>query len=184
MSELFPSAGKFARGYSKDSVTEFFQHARSAYESGGESNAVSFDEVRRAAFPMVRDGYDTRSVDSALSRLESAFIQNERAQFVAQYGEEAWFAHIADDATVLYPRLLRPAGERFAHPEGRGVGYKASQVDELLDRLGDFFDDRATIQETDLRFAAFDLARGEKAYVEAQVDAFLAKAMYVLLAVS
>lgn len=182
MSELFPSAGKLSRGYDKDMVFQFFGDAREAYEGGATADQISFDEIRRAAFPLVRGGYDTRSVDRSLSRLESAFIQRDRANYITRNGEAAWYAKIADDATVLYPRLLRPHGDRFSHPEGRG--YDAQEVDQLLDGLADYFDNNSGIKESDLRFAVFKSAKGDKAYVESQVDAFLARAMYVLLAVS
>ena len=184
MTELFPSAGRLSRGYEEEPVVQFFQEARRAYEGGASAEDISFDEIRRAAFPLVRGGFDTRNVDAALSRLETAFIQRDRADYIAEHGEAAWFSKIADEATALYPRLLRPAGDRFSHPEDRWIGYDCGQVDALLDRLAAFFDDRGDLHEPDLRFALFDTARGENAYVEAQVDAFLGKAMYVLLAVS
>ena len=184
MTELFPSAGRFSRGYEEEPVVQFFQEARRAYEGGASAQDISFEEIRRAAFPLVRGGFKTENVDAALSRLESAFIQRDRAVYIAKHGESAWFSKIADEATVLYPRLLRPAGSRFAHPADRGIGYDCAEVDALLDRLAAFFDDQAALSESDLRFALFDTARGENAYVESQVDAFLGKAMYVLLAVS
>lgn len=182
MSDLFPTANRLTRGYDKDQVFQFFDDARNAYESGATSDQIGFDEIRRAAFPMVRGGYDTKSVDRSLSRLEGAFIQRDRANYIAKFGESAWYSKIADEATVLYPRLLRPRGDRFLHPQGKG--YAADQVDELLDRIATYFDDSGELSESDLRLALFATARGEKAYVEAQVDAFLARAMYVLLAVS
>ena len=179
MTELFPSAGRLSRGYEEEPVVQFFQEARRAYEGGASAEDISFDEIRKAAFPLVRGGFATQNVDAALSRLESAFIQRDRADYIAKHGESAWFSKIADEATVLYPRLLRPAGDRFDHPEDRGIGYDCDEVDALLDRLAAFFDDQGSLSESDLRFA-----RGENAYVEAQVDAYLGKAMYVLLAVS
>lgn len=184
MTELFPAAGRFSRGYEEESVTAFFRQAREAYEGGASSGEISFEEIRRVAFPLVRGGFDTKAVDSALSRLESAFIQRDRSNYISRFGEAAWFSKIADDATVLYPRLLRPHGKRFNHPAEGVQGYSAAEVDALLDRLADFFDDKGTITEPDLRFALFKSAKGNAAYSEVQVDAFLGRAMYVLLAVS
>ncbi len=182
MSELFPSANRIARGYDKDAVFQFFEDARNAYEGKLQGQELSSNEIRNASFPLVRGGYDTKVVDRSLARLEAAFIQRDRANYISRYGEAAWYSMIADEATVLYPRLLRPHGDRFAHPEGRG--YDASQVDALMDRIADYFNDSATLSEAELRYSVFKPARGENAYVEAQVDAFLAKAMHVLMAVS
>ena len=184
MSELFPTAGRFTKGYDKEAVAQFFETARDSYETGAAAEEVSFEEVRSAAFPLVRGGYDTGAVDSALSRLEAAFIQRDRAAYVARFGEPAWYSKIADEATTQYPRLLRPAGERFSPPADGTIGYSAPEVDALMDRLADFFDDRGPLTEADLRFALFKPAKGKGAYREAQVDAFLGRAMYVLLAVS
>ena len=116
--------------------------------------------------------------------MEAAFIQRDRSAFVAANGEGAWFDKVADEATSLYPRLLRPAGERFRHPEGRGQGYSVPQVDALLDRLSAFFDDRQTLTEAQLRTVTFKVTRGQNAYDEAQVDAFIGRAIQVLVSVS
>lgn len=184
MTELFPKTSRFRQGYAEEPVSAFFQEARDAYEQGEGSDDFSFEQIRRAAFPLQRGGFDTQAVDRALSRLEAAFIQRDRAGYIAQHGEAAWFDKVADEATALYPRLLRPHGQRFGHPEEGEKGYACKDVDEMLDRLAAFFDDRGTLTEPDLRFALFPVTRGEAAYSEPQVDAFLGRAMYVLLAVS
>lgn len=184
MSELFPSVSKLKRGYDPGEVTDFFAGARVAYEQGVPSKEFTSETVRRAAFHLTRGGYQPEAVDAAMARLEGAFINRDRKSFSAQYGEQAWFEKIANEATTLYPRLLRPDGEKFRHPEGRGQGYDVKQVDQLMDRLAAFFDDREALTEDDLRLATFDISRGEGAYVETQVDAFIGRAIYILTAVS
>lgn len=184
MSDLFPTVSTWKRGYSQDEVAAFFKEARDAYESGQISDHFNSETIRKAAFHLVRGGYDTDAVDAAMSRLETAFISRDRANFVQENGEEAWFEKVALDATSLYPRLLRPHGDRFNHPEQRQKGYDVSEVDRMMDRLAAFFDDRDTLTEEDIRTVVFKVSRGENAYVEAQVDAFLGRAIYVLTAVS
>lgn len=184
MSNLFPTVTGFRRGYEPGEVQTFFERARHAYEGGMPTEQFSADQIRRAAFPLIRGGYEVKKVDSALARLETAFVQRDRASYVAAYGEAAWFERVAEQATTLYPRLLRPHGERFSHPQNRAVGYSIPEVDKLMDRLGAFFDDRAEVTEADLRSALFRVTRGDKAYDENQVDAFLGRAIYVLTAVS
>ena len=184
MSDLFPHVSNWKRGYAPEEVAAFFTEARESYEEGVSSDEFTSETIRLAAFNLVRGGYDTDAVDAAMGRLEAAFINRDRTDFVAQYGEEAWFEKVASDATVLYPRLLRPHGEKFDHPADRGKGYDVEEVDALMDRLGAFFDDRDRLTEEDIRTAMFKVSRGEDAYVEAQVDAFLGRAVHILTAVS
>lgn len=184
MTDLFPRARGLSRGYALEPVAEFFAAARSAYEHGGSAFDIGFDEIRRIAFPMQRGGYDPVAVDRALARLESAFVERDRAAYINAYGESAWYSKVADQATALYPRLLRPAGGRFNHPEKGQVGYRVDEVDQVMDRLADFFNEKGTVTESYLRSALFRSAKGEGAYDEAQVDAFLGRAIHILLGVS
>src|SRR5690625_4149646 len=118
MEDLFPTVGRWASGYDREEVEEFFERAKAAYENGRIS--MSSEDVRTAAFDLVRHGYDPAAVDAALDRLETAFIQRDRSEFVAAHGQDAWMEQVAERATTLYPRLVRPRGERFAPPERGG----------------------------------------------------------------
>ena len=100
---------------------------------------------------------------------------------MAVNGSQAWMERVAQRATTLYPRMLRPRGKRFAHPNGKG--YDATQVDELLDRLAQYFDSDKGITSAEIRSATFKTAKNEKAYKEGVVDAYLSRAVEVLLAV-
>ncbi|WP_165217958.1 DivIVA domain-containing protein [Schaalia sp. ZJ1691] len=182
MSDAFPTVSVFRRGYDPESVEAFFEDARRAYEGGVPAEEFSAVQVRQATFTLKRRGYQIEAVDAAMNRLEAAFVQRDRADHIAVNGESAWYDRIADRATTLYPRLQRPRGERFSHPES-GRGYDKSAVDDLLDRLAGYFDDRNDISVQDIRRAVFPPARGKKAYVEGPVDAYLGRAIEILLAV-
>ncbi|PYF99900.1 DivIVA domain-containing protein [Georgenia satyanarayanai] len=184
MSTLFPVVGRTSTGYDREQVEEFFTRARQAYEAGrsGTDAGLTESEVRQVAFDLVRAGYATGSVDSALDRLEAALVQRRRDAFVAAHGQQAWMDRIAERATTLYPRLVRPAGERFAAPE-RGRGYDRDAVDDLMDRLVAYFDADGDLTAAELRTATFPSARRDKAYAEGVVDAYLDRAVEVLLAV-
>lgn len=177
MTGLFPRVGRWHRGYHVDQVDDFFGAARESYDRGD----IDDESVRNAAFDMVVDGYQTAAVDAAIDRLEAAVVRRKRTQIVAQSSEEQWMADAVQRATTLYPRLQRPAAERFAN--AHGVGYLKSDVDELCERLIDYFETGAGIRAQDVRLATFSLARGESAYDEPVVDAFLDRAVEVLLAV-
>lgn len=180
--DIFPAAKSGTKGYDREQVDEFFQRARAVYEQRETSISLTAADVRSARFALRRGGYSIAAVDGALDRLESAFIKRQRAAFVARSGQEQWLKRIADDATALYPRLLRSRGERFAHPR-RGSGYRIEEVDDFLDRLTAYFDNGEAIFADDIRAVTFRPARGRKAYSENVVDAYLARAHEVLLAI-
>ena len=180
MEDLFPTVGRWASGYDREEVEEFFERAKAAYENG--EVAMSGADVRSAAFDLVRHGYDPAAVDAALDRLETAFIQRDRSEFVASNSQDAWMEQVAEQATSLYPRLVRPRNERFAPPE-RGRGYQREAVDDVLDDLVAYFDEGAELTAADLRSATFPAASRSSAYAEGPVDAFLDRAIEILLAV-
>ena len=182
MSALFPLAGRMQTGYHRQQVEDFFARARQSYEAGEQEGALTEADVREVAFDLVRSGYATGSVDSALDRLEAAMVQRRRDTFIAAHGQQAWMDRTAELATTLYPRLVRPAGERFAAPDS-GSGYDREAVDELMDRLVAYFDAGGDLAAADIRSATFPSARRGSAYAEGVVDAYLDRAVEVLLAV-
>jgi DivIVA domain-containing protein len=151
----------------------------SATPSAGPLDAAA---VRVAAFDLVRHGYSPAAVDSALDRLEAAFVAADRADFIAENGQSAWMTGVVERATTLYERLTRPPGERFAPPQ-HGRGYDAAQVDALLDRLVAYFDEGTPIQAAQVRSTTFDSAPRSRSYAEGPVDAYLDRVVDVLLAV-
>lgn len=168
-------------GYHTEEVDDFFGHARAVYEQGP-AGALSSRDVRTVAFDLVRGGYSTTAVDAALDRLEAAFVARSRADFIAERGRQAWLEQLADRARTLYGRLTRPDGERFAAPRGRQQGYLASDVDALCHRLIAYFDSNTPLTAQEVRSAVFARKKGARAYAEAPVDAFLERAVDVLLA--
>lgn len=182
MSTLFPVAGRMSTGYHREQVEEFFARARRAYEGGAEGDGLHASDVREVAFDLVRSGYATGAVDAALDRLEAALVQRRRDAFIAAHGQQAWMDRIAELATTLYPRLVRPAGQRFAPPE-RGSGYDRDAVDDLMDRVIAYFDADGDLTAAEVRSVTFPTARRAQAYAEGVVDAYLDRVVEVLLAV-
>ncbi len=178
---MFPHVGRWSRGYDVAEVDDFFAAARRAYE-GPLDETLSGGDVRGAAFDLVRGGYDPGAVDAALDRLEGAFVRRQRAAFVIDHSQQEWMSAVAERATTLYSRLVRPAGQRFAPPSS-GSGYAAADVDELLDRLVSYFDHGAALTAAEVRAGSFGSARGARAYAEGPVDAFLDRVVEILLAV-
>lgn len=177
--EMFPKVRFIQSGYHTGQVDEFFDTARDEYENGGTMTAA---DVRQVAFDLVRGGYNPTAVDESLDRVEQALAVRERLAFVEERGQDAWMEEIAQRATTLYPRLTRPEGVRFKSP-ARGKGYDRVAVDRVLARLVDYFDSGHPISSQDLRTVTFPAAPASRAYDEGPVDAFLDRAIDILLAV-
>lgn len=178
---MFPHVGRWSRGYDPDQVDLFFARARAAYEGPLEASMPA-DEVRNTSFDLARGGYTARVVDEAMDRLEAAFFRRERAAFVALNGMSEWQARTERLIRTLQPRAARPAGVRFAQP-AHGPGYRAADVDALVDRIVGRFESNAPLTSDEIRAASFGSARGRAAYAEGPVDAYLDRALQVLLAV-
>ena len=56
-------------------------------------------------------------------------------------------------------------------------------MDDLLDRLAAYFDEAGELTADEIRTATFRPKRGKKAYAEGPVDAYLGRAVEILLAV-
>lgn len=182
MTAMFRTVRRFRTGYDPEQVEDFFTRARRAYE-GDRSEVLEGQDVRRAAFDLVRHGYAPDAVDAALDRLERAFTARRRAEFVASSGQDAWMEHLAGRARTLYERLRRADGERFARARHGEQGYAPEDVDALCHRLVDYFDHGSPLTSQEVRHATFGAARGRHAYAEGPVDAFLDRAMEVLIGV-
>lgn len=184
MPDLFPKVSSFTLGYSPREVDQFFARARQEYEKPGFATQLTAFDVRRVSFDLNRGGYSTAAVDAALDRLEVAFSVRARDRFVRERGHDAWMQDLALRAQTLYPRLRRPAGERFAAPKSFHGGYDRTQVDAVLDRLTAFFDQGAPLTAEEVRAVTFTRRRSRAAYEERVVDAYLARAVDILLGVA
>lgn len=185
MTSQFPRAGLLKLGYHRAQVDDFFARARSTYEQPAlDESKLSAIDIRRAAFDLKYGGYQIAAIDQTLDRLEIAFAQRAREQFVRMHGQDAWMRTLAERAQVLYPRLRRPRGDRFRHPKGLGRGYAVTEVDLLLDRIIGFFDTGSPVTAEEIRGALFSAKRGKGAYDERTVDAYLARAVDILLGAS
>ncbi|MDY5129172.1 DivIVA domain-containing protein [Actinotignum urinale] len=175
----FQQVTVFSRGYNRDEVDDFFTRAKKAYSQG--DGTMDETDVRAVVFHNQRGGYNTQDVDAALNRLEGAFIALKRAGVISARGEQEWLNLAYEDAKSLYPRMLRPRGQRFAHPDR--WGYKIEDVDNFVNRLAKYFDGETDLTSKDIRSVTFKEAKGNKAYDEKIVDVYLERAIGVLLAV-
>ena len=167
------------KGYDPEAVEQFLNRARSSYQQG--VRGLTSDDIRAVGFPLVRGGFDVRSVDQALARLEDAFAARERESRIRQLGVAAWVDAARAEAQELLARFGRPRGSRFDRTSAWRMGYSVAEVDAVADRLARFFAHGDTVSAEQLRLAAFHHQRG--GYSEEQVDAALDAAVRVILAV-
>ena len=177
--KTFKRVGPLSYGYETQAVDAFFDRFKKIYSSAqiGTEQAA----IREVAFKWVLRGYDGAEVDAALARLETALIHKRRKHVVESAGEQQWLTEVYDSARTLYPRMSRPRLERFAAASGRG--YEKTAVDSVIDQLALYFDGKVQITASDLRNLRLPKARNSKAYSEAVVDAYLERAIAVLVAV-
>ncbi len=183
----FPRVSRTAKGYDVDEVDEFFQIAREAYQRGKpgpNGRRLSAAEVRRVAFALQRGGYDVHEVDAALDRLEDAVAARERERLIEQGGDQALINELTRRASTLQGRLNRPAGERFSRGEKRlEMTYDVDDVDSLCDKLAHYFSDGTEMSADEVRRAVFRTRWGRRGYREPEVDAFLDRAVEIMVAV-
>ena len=175
----FPYTRGREKGYRPDQVDAFLDRARSAYEEGDAAGLTSAD-VRSLAFKMQRKGYSPRHVDAALDRLEDVFFERERRTLVRELGEDEWWHETRGLLSEVRGRIGRPRGRRFRRRGLLALGYRRSQVDAFLDRVGAMFAAREiSMTPSDVREAVFHAQFG--GYDEEQVDALLDALIDIIL---
>ncbi|MFW6187542.1 MAG: DivIVA domain-containing protein [Actinomycetota bacterium] len=177
-----------AWGYDVAQVDAFLRSVREALATAptgaaGEEPSVASAQVRTAVFSGARGGYRPDAVDEVLDAAEDALAAAERERFLRARGAAAWAGHVEELAAVLRGRLERPRTRRFRHPSRpRARGYSAAHVDVLCERLADRLAGAPVLEAGELRRVVFPPAQGERSYEEQQVDAFLDRAVQLLLA--
>lgn len=174
MTGAFRRVSRLAKGYAVDEVDSFMRRA---------GDDLTAEAVRLVAFPMVRHGYDVAQVDEALDGLEDDVAARERDRMVAARGHDAHLRQLSDLAGSLQGRLDRARGHRFRRGRRLHHTYDPDEVDDLCDQLAAYLADGTRMSVDDVRAVAFRSRRGRRGYREADVDAFLDRAVAVVRAV-
>src|SRR5680860_1450804 len=130
-------------------------------------------------------GYDCDQVDEFFARARPARTPRGRGReaVVGRQGEQALLDQLTRRAQTLHSRLTRPDGDRFARAHGVDASYDVGDVDELCTRLLGYFDDGEEMSADEVRRAVFRTRRGSRGYREAEVDAFLDRAVEIMVSV-
>ncbi|MCD2497162.1 MULTISPECIES: DivIVA domain-containing protein [Microbacterium] len=178
----FPRTTGRTKGYERRSVDSFLAHARSAFERRSDAVALTADDIRQAAFPLVRDGYEIAPVDAALGRIEDAFAARERDARIRAVGVDGWVEQARATAQIVLERISRPRTQRFRRAGLLRYGYRIDEVDLVTDKLVGYFEHGDRVTPEQVRAAAFRMQRN--GYAEEQVDAVLDAVVEVMLAVT
>lgn len=175
---------KGRQGYSPEAVDETLDRLERDLEQltqDPSAPTIQAEEVRRITFANQRGGYDPAEVDALMDDYDDRFAEAENQAYRHSQGEQAWHDYTASLADLVMGRLKRANGERFRRPARRRVeGYFVRDVDDLCNRLLDYFRDAEHVEPTVIREASFRPATRKHAYDEAQVDAFLDTAIRLI----
>ena len=169
--DLFERAGRFRKGYHRAQVGDFLERARAVWDAGGPPGAITSWHVRTVGFNMRRGGYLVDPVDSALDRIEDAFVSREERSGPDSWGE-------AEDAVLA--RLEHDDGHRFPRASLTRAGYRAGQVDDLCRRVREHLVLGRPLTVDHVRTSVFTARRGSHGYREAAVDAYLDRVVDVM----
>lgn len=170
--QRFPKVKGLSKGYAIGQVDAFFSRAL--------GDGLSAAQVRSVGFDLVRGGYDVEPVDDALDRLEDELSRKERDHDRATLGERGVWDRASNQAQALRARVGRPHGDRFPRGTALTPSYDVGQVDELCDRIADYFDGAEAMTVGDVRQAVFSRKRGGSGYREESVDRFLDRVVEVM----
>jgi DivIVA domain-containing protein len=174
--DQFPRATGIAKGYSVGQVDAFFARAM--------AGAVSSAEIRAVGFDLVRRGYDVRSIDEALDRIEDEAGRRERDSDQTRLGSRGFYDLVTSHARTLRARLDRPHGDRFPRAAALTAAYDVQAVDELCDQLAEYFDGQLAMAPDQVRTISFKGRRGSHGYAEASVDRYLDQVVEIMTQVS
>lgn len=169
--DLFERAGRLRKGYDREQVEEFLDRAKQVWDAGGPPGPITSWHVRTVGFDMRRGGYVVPAVDSALDRIEDAFVSREERAGPANWRE-------AEDAVLA--RLEREDGQRFPRGKGLGQGYRISEVDDLCHEIREHLVLGRPLTVDEVRTSVFRIGRGSRGYREAPVDAYLDRVVDVM----
>jgi DivIVA domain-containing protein len=179
----FPDAPRRQKGYEKLAVDAFLRQAKVAFDlPDDQTAAMTAADVRRVAFPLVKNGYAVAPVDAALGRIEDAFALRERQAVVTRSGARDWVGRTKETAQVVLDRLSRPRGQRFDRVSVVRYGYRIDEVDLVADKIARYLEAGEPVTVEQVRSVAFRMQRG--GYRETQVDAVLDAVVEVMLAVA
>lgn len=177
MTYQFDLAPENKPGYDINQVNAFIALARQQF-SDQNRQLLSSNQVRQVEFDLVHGGYDIKSVDGAIERLEDAFVAREISRERQIIGNTQIDLRFINLKNLLEGRLCRPKNKKFSRAAWPLRGYNRKQVDELCVSLSAGLNGGANFEVKQARNAIFKASRG--GYVEGQVDAFIDRAVEYL----
>ena len=180
---MFRTVSGLKQGYDPDEVDDFFAHARAVYEQGPAAGAGQQGRPRRRVrhgARRVRHRGGRRGARPAGGRVRGPVPRGVRRD--AGPAGRGWTTSASRRARCT-AAWVAPTATGSPPPDGRQQGYEPADVDELCQRLVAYFDKGTPLSAAEVRSATFRRRKGRNAYAEGPVDAFLSRAVEVLLGV-
>lgn len=170
--DRFPKARRLHKGYHRRQVDAFINHIEVSLS--GVFPVPTASEVRTAGFELVRRGYDTNAVDTALDALEERVLAAQSAVAGRRGRVDA-----SSEAEFLKGELAAPYMKRFPRAKALHRGYDIDDVDDFIDRVVGSLDGQAALSVDDVRTVPFRARRG--GYREDAVDETLDRVVELFL---
>ncbi|MDE2410026.1 MAG: DivIVA domain-containing protein [Actinomycetales bacterium] len=164
-------------GYETTEVDGVIELARSQFANPA-SHVLDASSLRTKQFTTVKGGYRIDSVDAALDRLDDAFAEQEANRLLVRKGHQGAGEHLAELKSTLLGRTSRGRSKAFNRQPWWQKGYSVRQVDQLLQRVSQTLEGEPSVGVPQLRQVTFSPKWA--GYTEAQVDAFLDRAIQYL----
>ena len=166
----FKTVAKGKLGYSQVEVDAFIARARDQYNNFS-AQVLDWRDITGQKFPLVKGGYDTVAVDSAIDKLQDTFAERELGKKANPFGAPLGGSMLTELRGLLLGRASRTKKAKFTRVGVLGLGYSRKEVDALLSIVQDFLngDEELTLEE--VRSLTFKVKRG--GYFESQVDAYV-----------
>jgi DivIVA domain-containing protein len=177
MSFTFPRTAKKKPGYSAEQVDAFLARARAQFTNPVDGGVSAYD-VRNTEFDLVAGGYDPAIVDGAMDKLEDSFASRELQRQKTERGSYAIEDRLSRIIDLIRGRLERPRNQRFSNTGWLLRGYSRKQVDALCEHIMRHLESGSALPIGDVRRVVFNVKR--RGYIEAQVDAFIDRAIEAL----
>ncbi|GHT81088.1 DivIVA domain-containing protein [Actinomycetota bacterium] len=167
-------------GYSISEVDGYFQKLQEKWIAGN----FELDDMRYRKFTTEKGGYFIPQVDAIIEQIIPALVQRHKKYIVATGGLEVWTTFLDKETKYIILQLKKARKMRFEDPHTGGTYYTKASVDKLLDKIKSSFatnygkklDIRKLIEHK------FEMTKNpKKAYINAQVDAFLDRLVVFLI---
>jgi DivIVA domain-containing protein len=164
----FRKVRKYNVGYNIESVDKFFEENERLFLD--EETDIDIEKILRVSFPLSRQGYRPREVDSILERVAKGAVLKKRNAIE----KDEWDKYKKDLFAELRAIAKKEDSKKFSLASEKQIGYKVKDVDSFISEFN--FKDGKFPSPRIISDKIFRPVKGDKGYSEEEVDSYLRKA--------